>query len=62
MKKIIVTDYDYEGVNDAGDIVSFKCPECGQTVNVCISGGEWWNTKCECGYIWYANFEIIGEK
>lgn len=62
MDKLIVTEYDYEGMSDAGEVVSFKCPKCYNKLRVSLDGGEWWNTECECGYSWYANFEIIGEK
>ena len=36
--------------NEAGNMYTFRCPDCGNEVTVADAG--WWSTKCSCGYQW----------
>jgi hypothetical protein len=54
--------YDVECTNhwEAGNMLTFRCPKCGDKIDVVVSGG-WWSTKCSCGYIWHADIYAYTE-
>lgn len=36
---------------EAGNMVTFNCPYCGDEMNIAENG--WWSNRCSCGYKWH---------
>ena len=45
-----ISDVELSNGGDAGNTITFRCPEC-KTRIPCADAG-WWDTKCRCGYAW----------
>ena len=61
-EEITTENVEYTGQNDAGDIYKLSCPKCNETVDACLTGGEWWSTQCSCGYSWSVDIVATGYK
>jgi len=61
-EEITTDNVEYTCQCDAGDVYTLSCPKCKNDVEVSLSGGEWWSTKCSCGYSWSVDIVATGYK
>jgi len=48
---IEVSDLKMSYHNEAGNMITFRCPKCHEEIDIAESG--WWRTVCSCGYRWH---------
>lgn len=56
---IEVYDVELSQHYEAGSMMVFRCPKCGDEISVAKYG--WWDTKCSCGYRWHMEFYAYTE-
>lgn len=60
-KRIYAINEELE-THETDSRITFKaqCPECGEQFRVAES--QWWEPRCDCGYIWCLEINIYTEK